>query len=168
MICKKCNQDLHNSQFLLRKDTGKARNICRTCRSAQNKEWKNQNKQNVQKKSLEWQRKNRAKCRASSLSWSKKNKSKICINTISYKTRKTKAQPSWLSAIEIAQISEMYDIALAKTTQTGIIYHVDHIFPLRGKACCGLHVPWNLQVITAFENLSKGNRVQVPQTGPLT
>lgn len=69
------------------------------------------------------------------------------------------ATPEWLSAIQLAQLQEFYDVAEVRRMQTGDDYHVDHIFPLDGKVFCGLHVPWNLQIISAFDNLSKRNRV---------
>lgn len=68
---------------------------------------------------------------------------------------KKQATPPWLSEEDEQAIKAMYALSSFMTRTTGIEHHVDHIVPLAGKTVCGLHVPWNLRVITAKENLSK-------------
>lgn len=70
--------------------------------------------------------------------------------------RKLQATPPW---VDLKSILPFYERAAELTKQTGIRYSVDHIHPLKGKNLCGLHVPWNLQVITLSENTAKGNRL---------
>jgi len=65
------------------------------------------------------------------------------------------ATPKWLNAIQRVLIAEFYEVAAAKTMQTGVAHHVDHIIPIKGKKVSGLNVPWNLQVLTARNNMRK-------------
>lgn len=73
-------------------------------------------------------------------------------------TRKKRATICRDDLAAMIWIDSIYSEARALTKQTGIQYSVDHIVPLRGDNVCGLHVPWNLQIMTKSENCSKGNR----------
>ena len=88
----------------------------------------------------------------------KANKERYVAASARRRAAQDSATPTWLTAIDKAMIQEMYDVSEARYIQTGIKHHVDHIVPINGKGVAGMHVPWNLQVITAHENLSKGWR----------
>ena len=72
-----------------------------------------------------------------------------------------KRTPEWLTEKHIAEMKAIYREARARSISSGIKHHVDHIFPLRGENSCGLHVPWNMQIITADENFRKNRRMPV-------
>jgi 5-methylcytosine-specific restriction endonuclease McrA len=74
------------------------------------------------------------------------------------KRRHREATPKWLTPAERLQMRDLYVQARKLTELTRERYVVDHIVPLRGEAVCGLHVPWNLRVITQDENLKKSNK----------
>lgn len=87
------------------------------------------------------------------------NKYKFSAQAAKRRASKLRATPIWLTEDQFIEIEEFYEIAQAFKLYTGQQYHVDHIIPLQGKNVCGLHVPWNLQILEASENLSKSNKL---------
>ena len=72
-------------------------------------------------------------------------------------TLKVQACPTWLTDDQIAAMVGTYDQAERLTRATGILQEVDHIIPLNHPDVCGLHLPWNLQVLTREKNRQKSN-----------
>lgn len=91
------------------------------------------------------------------------NKNRGLYNALGAKRRAAKlnATPKWLTFEHCEQIEFFFIEAKRLERLDGIKRHVDHIVPLQGKTVCGLHVPWNLQILTEFENISKSNRLVI-------
>lgn len=66
--------------------------------------------------------------------------------------------PKWANLDAIAAI---YAEARRMTTESGVQFQVDHFIPIRHPLVCGLHVEDNLNILTASENRSKGNRLML-------
>jgi len=181
--CRKCLVEKPVEDYQFHRVSGKYYQTCRRCRQLQNYEWDKNNRDKKNESDRKWRKANpeklwanrnpeehRAKTAIATAKWLAKNPDYSHQHYLKNKTRyvaararrraaQTNATPSWLTAIDKAQIQEMYDVSVARETQIGVKHHVDHIIPIMGKNVSGMHVPWNLQVITATENLSKGWRI---------
>ena len=88
------------------------------------------------------------------------NPEKLAAQSAKRKAARSQRTPGWLTQTDYAIMDSFYAQARAMSDQTGEKYHVDHIVPLRGKKVSGLHVPSNLRVIPAAENIRKFNHYQ--------
>ena len=114
------------------------------------------NKEKLLEQTKEYYKNNKAAARERQRSWEKRNPGKAASYCANRRTRILEAQPPWVDPVEI---QAFYEEAARLSRTTGIKHHVDHIHPLRGKTFRGLHVPWNLQVIPAKQNLMKHNKL---------
>lgn len=124
---------------------------------AKNREYylKNKERMSQQKKDKYKENPEPAKLRAKN--WKKNNRARHNAICMARHARKLNAMPDWLSEFMLLGIDEIYSKARELTKITGIDMEVDHIVPLQGDTVCGLHVPWNLQILDSSTNYSKNN-----------
>jgi len=146
--CKECDKQKTAKYYKANKEKIKAAT----------KRWKEANYKRHRELQKRWEDRNKEKTKLRIAAWQKKNKHKVSAKTQQRNAFKLKATPLWLTEDHLWMIEEIYELRDLRSEATGTAHQVDHIIPLRGKGVCGLHVPWNLQVITAYENKVKGNR----------
>ena len=81
----------------------------------------------------------------------KRNPHVYAAHAAARRASKRQATPPWVNH---AAIRAVYKMAAVK----GLT--VDHIVPLKHSTLCGLHVPWNLQLLSKKANSAKHNRVE--------
>jgi hypothetical protein len=182
--CKSCGEDKGISQFPRRADCkGGISPRCKTCYNKSRKsragkasakkywsEWYERNKEKLlEKQKVDSHRKNRLRGRYQEKAPQIREQQRVYSQTIPAKVNKCfreaerraaklQATPVWLDSPQQQEIAEKYWLAKDVSLVSGCEYHVDHIVPLKGKDICGLHVPWNLQVLPADLNLQKSNK----------
>jgi hypothetical protein len=91
--------------------------------------------------------------------WKDRNLIAVRADTKNRRRKHRHATPPWLTRRQKTEMRAMYQIAITMSKTTGERYVVDHIWPLRSDFVCGLHVPWNLRVVTQEENALKSNKL---------
>lgn len=88
--------------------------------------------------------------------WKAKNPAKVLLHGRLRKRQIKEAAPPWLTDEHWDAMNKVYAEAQQLTESTGIEHHVDHVIPLKARSNVrGLHVPWNLRVMTAADNMQR-------------
>lgn len=126
--------------------------ICSECKSARNKKWWSENKERGRALVYKWRalnsEKHRQSVNTSVRAWSKVNAGKRNSYTAHRRALLLRATPPWADKDAIRNL-------YVKAKESGM--HVDHIVPLNSAIVCGLHVIFNLQMLSPRDNLSKSN-----------
>ena len=108
----------------------------------------------------------RAQCRPAEIKrayrkkYDERHKDDRSMRNLLRKRRHRQATPIWLSIEDRQKIKQIYLQARHMSELTGEKYVVDHQVPLRGETVCGLHVPWNLEIMTHAANCKKHNKLK--------
>lgn len=136
-------------------------------------EYRKSNPEKVKAKVAEYRTANPEKLKASNAVWAKANPEKVKASITKYrkanpgkflaqsnKRRAAKLQrtPNWLTPTDFKFMEAYYKLAKVIENHIGEKVHIDHVVPLQGRTVSGLHVPSNLKVMFAEDNLSKSNK----------
>jgi len=166
--CTKCGVEKDRSEFYrnnARKDG--IQGWCKGCEGAYRRskpekikeydaKYRKANPEKVRAGYEAYHKANRDKRNAQASVYRKANLEKGAALRAKYRAAKLQATPKWLNDRDFWLIEQFYEWSEYLDGP----HHVDHIVPLRGKDVCGLHVPWNLQVLTAEENMKKSNKFE--------
>jgi hypothetical protein len=175
--CSRCKQVKLLTHFTKRKRSKDGfKSYCKSCAQKEAQQWrinskeqravwqKNyyaKNKNEILQRQKQWRTANLDKSKNATKNWANANREAVAERRARRRATKKQATPPWLTKEHRQQIIYVYEQCFKAQELTGIKHHVDHIHPLTHEFLCGLHVPWNLQVITAEENIKKGNRFKI-------
>lgn len=149
--CVSCNNIKELDDFFFRKDTNKYREKCKKCMISDNKFYRRNNKTIIKTINSKWENNNKEKVAKTKKVYRQNNKGKC--NALAAKRRTSRLNAA-LKGFE-QEILSVYNEATKLQRLDGIKRHVHHILPLQ-QFCdvyCGLHVPWNLEILTEEEHI---------------
>lgn len=174
-LCTKCRENKPFSEFNKAKyGNFGLRSVCKSCQAKEAMEYGLKNKNKIKERGKKYRiekaeqisvqrairtAKNKEKLYTYAKEYRKNNPGKVNAKTAKRRQAKRKRTPPWLTKEHWEQIGAFYIEAARLTKETGIPHEVDHIIPIMGKNVSGLHVPWNLQILTRSDNRKKSRKL---------
>ena len=175
-ICITCKQEHSFSNFHKNKLMRDGYlNSCKYCQRISNNTYRLDNKTKLYKQAKDWKLRNKDIVNSYMKEYRINNKDQISITNKlwidtnkervrSYKNyvnaqRRANKKCAFVKWANHSEIKKLYIKARELTVLTGVQHHVDHILPLINKLVCGLHCESNLQILTYYDNCSKGNKL---------
>jgi hypothetical protein len=154
--CYKCQQSKLLNEFTKNKSKKDGLSTeCKPCKRMADKDYFKRNAVKIKNMVAIYRNLNKEKANQSIKKSKAKKQEKYKAIKAKYKSIKLNAIPKWA---DLEKISCLYSVAAMLNKYGNQKYHVDHIIPLKNKNVCGLHTYENLRVISALENLKKGNK----------
>jgi hypothetical protein len=160
-VCSRCKISKEDSSFTWDSRYSRPKKKCKSCDAITYKEYRLRNKDKIAARNKTYRESNpefRKAIAQKSLARDKLYKPQKAAREAKRRSSKLNATPIWLTEAHIEQIKQIYWHCADLKSVTGEQYHVDHIIPLRGKNVCGLHAPWNLQILPSDVNIRKSNK----------
>lgn len=148
-LCWQCKEVKSSSSF--NKNRSKPDGLSTECKEC-NKNYRLLNKERLRKNRAEYYANNKDRELSNNKKYSEANPHVMRAKDAKRRASKINRTPKWLTEFDLDYIKSIY----AQAKFFGM--HVDHIVPLQGKTVSGLHVPWNLQLLTPEDNLRKSNK----------
>lgn len=95
------------------------------------------NKDAVLKRNKDWRLKNPETLKRLRDEYRDNNPDKMAAFSAASRSERSKSKPKWLTSEDKLKIREFYVLRNELVKETGEVYHVDHIIPLRNKVVCG-------------------------------
>ncbi len=119
--------------------------------------WGRNNKDKKRERNKIWVNNNKHKVREYERKYKRTHPETIAAKYARKRAARNQSIPLWTTPSMKKTIKIFYAMAQNMSDISGVQHDVDHVWPLRGKNSCGLHVPWNLQVVPCFVNQAKRN-----------
>jgi hypothetical protein len=159
-ICFKCFKEKEISEFHKHKGMKNGHlNKCAMCVQENVAKWRTENPEARKKEHARIRERVGFMTRKDYLEKRKRNQIGRQASSLKY-IHKRRSLTEQVAQTELDEFvfEEAYRLSRTRETTTGIKWHIDHIVPLMHKQACGLNNAFNLQVVPAKWNVTKGNR----------